>query len=129
MCGRGIDRSMSNTLTGKGLDNFRAPHYRAPRQRKPVPVREGELMDVYRIVLFLHLCALLAAIATAAIVHYAEHRMLSAVSVATTREWAALVARAERVFPVAILTLVATGAYMVQRAWSWSDGWVDAGIA
>lgn len=31
-------------------------------------------------------------------------------------------------FPLALLTLVATGPYMVSSAWAWNDGWIDVAI-
>ena len=34
-----------------------------------------------------------------------------------------------RAFPVAILGLFATGAYMTSDVWSWSTGWIDVSIA
>jgi uncharacterized membrane protein len=33
-----------------------------------------------------------------------------------------------RLFPIAILGLFASGAYMTSDVWSWSDGWIVVGI-
>jgi hypothetical protein len=82
----------------------------------------------YHLALFLHLCALLAAMSAAGIAHYAEIRMHKARVSGELLEWATLLARAERVFPFALLTLVAAGAYMVSTAWPWSAGWVDMAL-
>ena len=54
--------------------------------------------------------------------------MRSAETVGVLRPWARLLGRLGKVFPVALLILLATGAYLVHDAWSWSAGWVDASL-
>ena len=88
----------------------------------------GQTLIWYHLALFLHLGALLAAMSAAGIAHYAEIRMRTARASGELLEWATLLARAERIFPFALLTLVAAGAYMVSAAWTWSAGWVDAAL-
>jgi hypothetical protein len=85
-------------------------------------------MDGYAIMLFLHLCALLGAIGTAALLHFAELRLRAADNVAAIRAWARLIENGAKVFPVALLVLLASGAYLVDRHWSWGAGWVDAAL-
>jgi hypothetical protein len=85
-------------------------------------------MNTYGLVVFVHLMALLAAISAGAISHLAESRMQSADSVETLRPWARLLGRLGKVFPVALLVLLGSGAYLVHRSWSWSSGWVDVSI-
>jgi hypothetical protein len=85
-------------------------------------------MDGYGVVLFLHLCALLGAIGTAALLHFAEARLREADSVAAIRVWARLIEKGARVFPLALLVLLASGAYLADRRWSWSAGWIEAGL-
>jgi hypothetical protein len=84
---------------------------------------------VYGVVLFVHICALLAAISAGATSHLSEARMRSAATVEALRPWAQLLGRLGKVFPVALLVLLASGAYLVHRGWSWSDGWVEASLA
>jgi hypothetical protein len=88
-------------------------------------------MIAYHIALYVHLLALVAAVAAAAIVHLAEIRGRRAASVAEVRQWHSLAGATARVFPIATLTLLATGGYMVgvHGPWSWSAGWVEAGLA
>ncbi len=86
-------------------------------------------MDGYRLVLFLHLCALLGAIGTSALLHFAELRLRAADTVAAVRMWAGLIEKGARVFPIALLVLLGSGAYLVDRSWTWSSGWVDASLA
>jgi hypothetical protein len=43
-------------------------------------------------------------------------------------EWGALMGTTSRVFPIAVLTLVATGSYMSANHWAWRHGWIEAGF-
>src|SRR5262245_31864132 len=85
-------------------------------------------MDGYRLVLFLHLSALLGAIATSAVLHLAETRLRAADTIAAVRTWAGLIDKGARVFPLVLLVLLGTGAYLVHRSWAWSSGWVVASL-
>ena len=40
-----------------------------------------------------------------------------------------LIERAGWAFPVSILGLVATGAYLTAHSWTWSTAWIDVSIA
>jgi hypothetical protein len=82
----------------------------------------------YGIILFVHLAALLAAISTAGIAHFAEERLAAAETVAAARLWASLLNRAAPVFPLALLVLLASGAYLVHRGWTWDSGWIEAAL-
>ena len=87
-------------------------------------------MTGYQIALLVHLLALLSATAASAIVHFAAGRRAAAPTLRQALEWARLTGAAARVFPFAVLTLLASGSYMVGVAgrWSWGAGWVVAGI-
>ena len=85
-------------------------------------------MDGYAVVLFLHLCALLGAIGTAALLHFAEARLRAADTVAAIRAWARLIENGARIFPAALLVLLGTGAYLVHSRWTWTAGWIDASL-
>ena len=85
-------------------------------------------MTNYQIALSVHLLALLAATAASAIVHLAAARRAAAPSLGAAMEWGRLIGSTSRVFPIAVVTLVATGAYMVVGRWQWSAGWVTAGL-
>jgi hypothetical protein len=39
-----------------------------------------------------------------------------------------LLNRVAPVFPLALLALLASGAYLVHRDWAWSRGWIEAGL-
>lgn len=85
-------------------------------------------MDWYHLALFVHLSALLAAMGASGLAHFSEMRLRAARLNGELRDWARLANRLARVFPVALLTLVASGAFMLAHAWSWRAGWVDAAL-
>jgi hypothetical protein len=82
--------------------------------------------DAYGLVLFVHLCALLAAIASGALAHFSEARLRAATTLAEIRAPFLTLSSVEKVFPVALALLIATGGYLVQRRWAWDSGWVEA---
>jgi hypothetical protein len=86
-------------------------------------------MHGYQIALFLHLLALLAAFSASAVVHFATARMRDARTGADALQWLGLCHRLSRVFPLALATLLASGAWMTHRLWTWDTGFVDAGLA
>jgi hypothetical protein len=86
-------------------------------------------MNGYDIALFFHLLALFAAFAATAVIGLAMRRVLTARTAGDALQWLGLAKRTAHVFPLALLTLVASGAVMVSDRWSWSTAWVDAGLA
>ncbi|GEM_PF-852399 len=86
-------------------------------------------MDTYHVVLYLHLLSLLAGISTAVVLSVCLFRLRSAQTLADAVPWGMLAGQTERVFPLVGLSLFGTGAYMTSDVWSWSSGWIVAGIA
>jgi hypothetical protein len=85
-------------------------------------------MKAYDLVLFLHLGALLAAFSASGIIHFSMLRMRGARTGGEALQWLGACHAVSKVFPVALLTLVGSGAWMVHDLWSWSTGFVDAGL-
>jgi hypothetical protein len=85
-------------------------------------------MDTYRTVLYLHVLSLLLGIGAAAVVGVCLFRLRSAQTLADALPWGMLAGKTERVFPVAILGLFSTGAYMTNDVWTWSTRWIDVSI-
>jgi hypothetical protein len=75
------------------------------------------------------LLALFVGIGAAAILGLSLFRLRAATTGAAALPWSALAANTERVFPVSILGLFLTGAYMTSDVWTWSTGWIDVAIA
>src|SRR5262245_35521184 len=72
-------------------------------------------MDGYHIALFVHFCALLGAIAAAAVVHLGTARRDAARTVGSQLEWHSLVLSVSKFFPIALLVLVLSGSYMINK--------------
>lgn len=86
-------------------------------------------MNRYDLALFLHLLALLAAIAASTIVHVSMSKVRGARRGGEALQWLGLAHAFARIFPIALATLLGTGAWMVRGRWPWDAGFVEAGIA
>jgi hypothetical protein len=85
-------------------------------------------MPGYKIALFVHLVALFAAFGASTVIHVSMAKIRSASSSRDALEWLGVAHHLSRVFPVALATLVGTGAWMLRSSWSWSAGFVTAGL-
>jgi hypothetical protein len=82
----------------------------------------------YHVVLFIHLCALLVAVAAAATLHLADFEIRRAQTLAETGRLGLRMKSAAMGFPVAIVGLVGSGIYMTNHfGWGFSTPWVLAG--
>ena len=86
-------------------------------------------MDTYHVVLYGHFLALLVGIGAATIIAACLFQLRAAQTVADAAPWGMLAGEAEKVFPIAILGLFGTGAYMTSDVWTWSTRWIDVAIA
>ena len=86
-------------------------------------------MHAYELVLFVHILALFVAFGVTGTMWLALARMRTARVCGEALPWLALGKTAGIVFPAVLLTLLATGAYLVRSSWTWSTPWVDAGLA
>lgn len=85
-------------------------------------------MDTYHVVLFVHLLSLFLGVGAAGIVTICLFRLRAAQTLADAAPWGMLAGQTEKVFPVAILGLFGTGAYMTSDVWTWSTHWIDVSI-
>jgi hypothetical protein len=85
-------------------------------------------MDAYQTVLFLHFVSLFIGFGAATLMGVCLFRLRAAGTVAEAAPWGMLAGKTERAFPVAILGLFATGAYMTNDVWTWDTGWIDVAI-
>jgi hypothetical protein len=85
-------------------------------------------MDTYRTVLYLHVLSLLLGIGAVTVVGVCLFRLRSAQTLADALPWGMLAGKTERLFPVAILGLFSTGAYLTSDVWTWSTRWIDVSI-
>ena len=102
--------------------------------RHPAGVRRGRLgvgrgIDAYHTVLYLHLLSVFALIGGITVVGLSYLRLRAARSLADAAPWATAADQVGWVFPLSILGLLGTGAYLTSDSWTWSTGWIDVSIA
>src|SRR5919199_1517266 len=85
-------------------------------------------MDAYRTVLYLHILSLLVGFGAATVMAVCAFRLRAAQTLAEAVPWGMLAGQTKRVFPIAVIGLFATGAYMTTDLWTWDTGWIDASI-
>jgi len=89
----------------------------------------ARIVDGYGVVVFLHLVALAVLVGAIALVGVSYMRLRAAQSLEEATPWATLADQTTVLFPVAILGLFASGAYLTNDRWSWSTRWIDVSIA
>ena len=75
-------------------------------------------MDTYHVVLFVHFLSLFLGFGAAGMIGVCLFRLRAAQTLADAAPFGTLAGQTERVFPVAIIGLFATGAYMTGHVWT-----------
>jgi hypothetical protein len=86
-------------------------------------------LDTYHVVLYIHLLALFVGVGAAAVLLACLIQLRGAQTLADAVPWGMVAGKTARAFPVAILGLFGTGAYMTSDVWTWSTRWIDVSIA
>jgi hypothetical protein len=86
-------------------------------------------LDTYHVVLYIHLLALFIGIGAASILLICLFQLRAAQTLADAAPWGMVAGKTARAFPVAVLGLFGTGAYMTTDVWTWSTGWIEVSIA
>jgi hypothetical protein len=86
-------------------------------------------MDTYHVVLYLHLIALFIGIGAGSVLLACLFQLRAARTVEQAVPWGMLSGKVARLFPVAILGLFLTGAYMTHKIWTWGTSWIVVAIA
>jgi len=86
-------------------------------------------MDTYRVVLYLHFISLLVGFGAATVITVCLFKLRDARTAADAAPWGKLAGQTERMFPVVVLGLFGSGAYMTSKVWTWGTGWIDVAIA
>ncbi len=81
-------------------------------------------MDTYHVVLYIHLLSLLVGFSAGMIETVCLFRLRAATTLDAAAPWGQLAGEVEKAFPVAILGLFGTGAYMTSDVWTWSTSWI-----
>jgi len=86
-------------------------------------------LDTYHVVLYIHLLALFIGIGAGSVLLACLFQLRAAQTLADAVPWGMVAGKTARAFPVAILGLFGTGAYMTTDVWTWSTRWIDVSIA
>jgi uncharacterized membrane protein len=81
-------------------------------------------VDTYRTVLYVHLLSLAVGIGAGSVLLVSLYHLKAAQTLAEALPWAAVAGKTEKAFPIAIVGLFLTGAYMTHDVWSWDTGWI-----
>jgi hypothetical protein len=81
-------------------------------------------VDTYHVVLYIHLLSLLVGFSAGMIETVCLFRLRAATTLEAAAPWGQLAGEVEKAFPVAILGLFGTGAYMTSDVWTWSTSWI-----
>jgi len=81
-------------------------------------------MDTYHVVLYIHLLSLLVGFSAGVIEAVCLLKLRVAETLADAAPWGQLAGQIEKAFPVAIVGLYGTGAYMTSHFWTWGTSWI-----
>lgn len=85
-------------------------------------------MDAYDVVLYIHFLSLFVGIGAAAVLVVSLFQLRSARTLTDAVPWGRVAGKTGRVFPIAILGLFGSGAYMTSDVWTWDTSWIVVGI-
>ena len=85
-------------------------------------------MDTYHVVLYIHFLALFVGIGAAGVLVTCLFQLRAAGTLVDALPWGKVAGKTARVFPIAILGLFGSGAYMTSDLWTWSTGWIEVSI-
>jgi hypothetical protein len=89
-------------------------------------------LNTYHYVLYVHLLSLFVGIGAGSVLLACLLQLRAARTVEQAGPWGMMAGKVGKFFPVAIIGLFATGAYMTSTdvsPWSWSTRWIDVAIA
>jgi hypothetical protein len=89
-------------------------------------------LNTYHYVLYVHLLSLFVGIGAGSVLLVCLLQLRAARTVEQAGPWGMMAGKVGKFFPVAIIGLFATGAYMTSTSvspWSWSTRWIDVAIA
>jgi hypothetical protein len=86
-------------------------------------------LDTYHVVLYIHLLALFVGIGAGSVLLTCLFQLRAARTLEEAVPWGMVAGKIGKLFPVAILGLFGTGAYMTSHIWTWSTRWIDIAIA
>jgi uncharacterized membrane protein len=85
-------------------------------------------LDTYHVVLYIHLLSLFVGIGAASVLVVCLFQLRGATELTDAIPWGVVAGKIGRLFPIAILGLFGSGAYMTSDVWTWDSGWIVVGI-
>jgi hypothetical protein len=85
-------------------------------------------LGTYHVVLYLHLLSLFVGIGAASILVVCLFQLRGAQELTDAIPWGMVAGKIGRLFPIAILGLFGSGAYMTSDVWTWGTGWIVVGV-
>jgi hypothetical protein len=85
-------------------------------------------VNAYSLALFIHLLFVLVACAAASLTTFAALRLRQAVNAPEATLWLSLTQRIVPAFPVSVVGLLGTGAFMTHQRWGWSIPWIETAL-
>jgi hypothetical protein len=85
-------------------------------------------LDTYHVVLYLHLLSLFIGIGAGSVLLTCLFQLKAARTVEQAVPWGIVSGKIARLFPVAIVGLFLTGAYMTHKFWTWGTPWIVLAI-
>ena len=85
-------------------------------------------MNTYNAFLYLHLLSLFIGIGAGSVLLACLLQLRAAGTVEQAGPWGMMAGKVGKFFPIAIVGLFATGAYMTNHSWTWSTPWIDVAI-
>jgi hypothetical protein len=85
-------------------------------------------LDTYHYVLYIHLLSLFVGIGAASVLVVCLFQLRGATELMEAVPWGMTAGKIARLFPIAILGLFGSGAYMTSDVWTWDTGWIVVGI-
>ncbi len=86
-------------------------------------------MNAYDVVLYLHLLSVFVGIGAASVLLVCLFQLRAARTLEQAVPWGMVAGKVGKLFPIAIVGLFASGAYMASKEWTWGTSWIDLGIA
>ena len=81
-------------------------------------------MSTYHTVLYLHFLSLFGGVGAATIMVLCSYRLRAATTLEQAGPWGMLAGKTKNAFPIVVLGLFGTGAYMTSDVWTWDTGWI-----
>jgi hypothetical protein len=85
-------------------------------------------LNTYHVVLYVHLISLFIGIGAGSVLLTCLFQLRGARTVEQAVPWGIVSGKIAKLFPVAILGLFVTGAYMTHKFWTWGTSWIVVAI-